>query len=63
MSKGVTPKEKAMLGKEEILECEDCLIMNETVKHGICPYEQDLNGREVEATLCPSCYHYRAMAL
>ena len=41
------------------LICEDC--GSENADETICPYNEDINGTEVECVLCPSCYHERAM--
>lgn len=40
--------------------CEDCFSMASDVIKTICPYEQDLNARDVECTLCPQCIKDRA---
>lgn len=42
------------------LVCEDCGCSDETVVETICPYAQDIDGQEVEVTLCTSCHNERA---
>jgi len=48
---------------EEILECEDCLTMDETVKHRECPYAKEISGAIVCITVCHGCYIDRSMEM
>lgn len=42
--------------KVEHLKCQDCGVINDTVKITFCPYAQELNGEKIEITVCDDCY-------
>lgn len=43
----------------EPLICEDCKKAKTSVRETICPYNQDINNKEIPATLCAECYSNR----
>ena len=43
----------------ELLTCEDCGARNSFVTRTMCPFEEDVNGREVQITVCNDCYNSR----
>jgi hypothetical protein len=50
---------KKLLGHK--LKCDDCEKEDETVQDTFCPFAADINNEEVQANLCPDCYHERCM--
>lgn len=48
---------------DELLTCEDCGVTNESVETVICPYNEDINGTEVEVTICVECYNDSVAAI
>lgn len=44
---------------DEPLICEDCKKAKTSVRETICPYNQDINNKEIPATLCAECYSNR----
>ena len=46
------------IDKESELVCEDCGT-NKDVKKTLCPYELEIHGKEIEITVCNSCYNGR----
>lgn len=51
----------ARLDEIGALTCEVCGSRNEKVEKTLCPYAQDVEGRDIEAILCPGCYESRVM--
>lgn len=43
------------------LICDDCDLAKPSVQETTCPFEKELTGEEVEATLCRAYYHERCM--
>ena len=50
----------AVLGKRQLLKCDDCHTNGYDVTETICPYNFDVHGNEIPATLCVVCYNIRA---
>ena len=51
----------AVLGKRPLdLKCDDCGISSLDVIETICPYNEDVYGTEIPATLCVTCLNTRA---
>ena len=44
---------------DEELTCDDCGCKG--AKRTICPYTEEIHGKEVEVDLCDHCYHERCM--
>lgn len=42
-------------------KCDDCGKEKVDVKETICPYAEEINGKEITCTLCDDCYHERCM--
>lgn len=40
----------------ELLECEDCLVLDETVAEVVCPYAEAIKGKKEIAILCTDCF-------
>jgi hypothetical protein len=43
----------------DFLTCDRCGVQSEDVQTCIDPYDQEINDKEVEVTLCHNCYQER----
>lgn len=46
---------------DQLLKCDDCDKVDETVHKTTCPYNEEISNETIECQLCNECYHERCM--
>ena len=46
--------------KKRLFKCQDCDKKDKTVTRDVCPYNDDVHGKQVKANLCAKCHNERA---
>jgi hypothetical protein len=49
--------------EERASQCQDCKRTDVIVEKTICPFMDEIHGKEVTVYLCESCYHERCMEI